>query len=428
MRSAHLGRQLPFRPAFLFLFLSHPFLNVIGQGDGFGEPADVLMSGQRSECFGGGLNGVYAYQGDTADGKRYYSHKTGSVYQSVGFPVAYLFFDKDPDNGKKPSCGAGAIGNNQWHISGNKPDTTAAQDLDGDNDCISFASLLSPDTSGSLAPPACAYWAVACSGENYGFELAFQPICEQTAPDWTYTYPAEWLTVNAGCGTGIARQRRAVEACPARGGCDCKNKRATLPIDSEEQEPCPADLRMSGVREDDCDLGPYSGVYAYQGITADGKRYYSHNTGTSPSVLYLYYDKDSDGGKDPGKCGGTEGNNLWLIDVIKPSLTEAQDLDSNNKCGAVGWTQPDTSGSLTPPESAVWVLGCSASGSTLELSFQPICEQTAPDWTYRYPAEWSVVNAGCGTGIGRQRTEVGFCSARGGCNCKNKRAPPGGSS
>ena len=37
-----------------------------------------------------------------------------------------------------------------------------------------------------------------------------------------------------------------------------------------------------------CNLGPFSGVYAYQGNTADGKRYYSHNTGANQAVVYVY--------------------------------------------------------------------------------------------------------------------------------------------
>ena len=39
-----------------------------------------------------------------------------------------------------------------------------------------------------------------------------------------------------------------------------------------------------------CNLGSFSGVYAYQGNTADGKRYCSHNTGANPAVVYLFCD------------------------------------------------------------------------------------------------------------------------------------------
>ena len=104
-------RQLPSHPAFLFLFLSSSFFwvkGVEGVGDGEGTPADVLMSGHLSSCYEGVFNGVWAYEGDTADGKRYYSHTAGR------YGVRYLYFDRDPDNGKDPLCRAGAEGNNKW--------------------------------------------------------------------------------------------------------------------------------------------------------------------------------------------------------------------------------------------------------------------------------------------------------------------------
>eukprot|EP00729_Bicosta_minor_P032714 gene32714-biopygen11612 len=195
--------------------------------------------------------------------------------------------------------------------------------------------------------------------------LSFQPICATTAPDWTYTYPAEWTDVNEGCGTGIARQRIAAEACPARGGCDCQNKRATLPIETEMQKACgegtPADVTMKG-QPSDCFGGELNGVYAYEGDTADGKRYYSHKTGSvyqsggAPPVVYLFFDRDDDNGKNPGVCGaGAEGNNEWHIDKQQPDTTAAQDLDGDSSCGSFAYSrQPDTSGSLTPPASAEW--------------------------------------------------------------------------
>lgn len=62
-------------------------------------------------------------------------------------------------------------------------------------------------------------------------------ICTTPALDWTYTYPAEWTTVNAGCGTGIARKRTEVESCPAHAVCDCANKR-TPQTETEVQQTC----------------------------------------------------------------------------------------------------------------------------------------------------------------------------------------------
>ena len=57
----------------------------------------------------------------------------------------------------------------------------------------------------------------------------------------------------------------------------------------------------------------------------------------------------------------------------------------------------------------------------MQLEFEFICDEVVPDWKYTYPAEWTVVNVGCGDGIGRQRTAVESCPARGGCNCTHKR-------
>ena len=420
----------------LFLSLSFCFF-ISGKGDGEGEPADVRMSGQPGNCYGGILNGVWAYEGDTADGKRFYSRDTGNNERYRG--VIHLYFDKDSDNGKSPGgCGEGAAYNNKWYIDEQKPSTTAANDLDGDGSCFTYLSSRLPDTSGSLAPPASAEWTLQCNGKWTGTTLFFQPICETPAPDWTYTFPDEWTTVLAGCGNGIARQRTAAESCPARGGCDCQNRRATLPTETEPQEPCqsssdgegdPADVWMGG-QPVGCNGGGLNGAWAYEGDTADGKRYYSRAVGSVYAsngfpVMYLYFDRDSDNGQNPAVCGtGAKGNNDWHIDNNKPSTTAAQDLDGDYGCvGFAASIQPDTSGSPTPPATTEWGVTCSGQVAFMTLSFDPIaCETPAPDWTYTYPDEWTVVNAGCGTGIARQRTEIESCPARGGCDdCQNQR-------
>ena len=63
--------------------------------------------------------------------------------------------------------------------------------------------------------------------------LIFEPVCgDAPAPTYTYTYPEEWTTLNTGCGTSIARRRTEIEACSARGGCDCSNQRA---VETEEE-------------------------------------------------------------------------------------------------------------------------------------------------------------------------------------------------
>ena len=70
-----------------------------------GPPADLVLRGDT--CGNSELNGVWTYQGTTADGKRYFKHLTWYLFSSIG-------------------CG-GAV--NKWHISVDKPSTSALQDL-----------------------------------------------------------------------------------------------------------------------------------------------------------------------------------------------------------------------------------------------------------------------------------------------------------
>ena len=236
----------------LCLWLSIEGANAAG---GEGKPADLTMNGQPSSCWGGDLNGVWAYQENTADGKGYYKHDIGEL-------VVHLFFDEDADGGGNPSVCNGL--ENAWLIDGDKPSTTALQDLDENGFCDQAGYIVNPDTSGSLTPPTTAWWKVSCRGKATAMKLSFQPVCAATA--YTYAYPQQWTAVNAGCGTGIAQQRTEVESCPARGGCDCVNKRDPR-TETEMQEKCattagkgkPADLTMSG-QPNSCYGGYLNGV------------------------------------------------------------------------------------------------------------------------------------------------------------------------
>lgn len=180
----------------------------------------------------------------------------------------------------------------------------------------------------------------------------------------------------------------------------------------------PADLRMSG-QADSCHGGALNGDWIYQGVTADGKRYYEKlDESTLYGVVYLFYDKDTDGGHEPLVC--TE-NHHWNIYKTKPSTILEQDLDGDKHCLVYAFKQ-DTSAALHPPNTSDWWVSCGgAQNIPMKLTFKPICHYT--NWEYTYPDEWVTVNQGCGDGIGRQRTEVESCRARGGCLCKNKRIP-----
>eukprot|EP00729_Bicosta_minor_P007604 gene7604-biopygen11036 len=182
----------------------------------------------------------------------------------------------------------------------------------------------------------------------------------------------------------------------------------------------PADLMLSGVPSN-CNGGLLNGPWDYQANTADGKRYYKKRDSERYGVWYIYYDRDVDGGGNPSRCGPSV--NQWIITPNAPSLTALQDLDGDGSCLSYGWTvNPDTSGSPTPFHNSEWGVYCPGPNPRVTLSLQPICT-SPPAYTYTYPEQWTPVTDGCGTGIARQRTEVESCSARGGCDCNNKRAP-----
>ena len=65
------------------------WLSIETANAGAGKPAELTISGMPSSCYGGPLNGVWAYQDDTRDGKGYYRRDGGP------YGVVYLFFDKD---------------------------------------------------------------------------------------------------------------------------------------------------------------------------------------------------------------------------------------------------------------------------------------------------------------------------------------------
>ena len=262
-----------------------------------GKP-DLMLRGHT--CYGGVFNGVWAYQENTADGKRYYSH-------TVQGATLYLFYDKDADGtnirfnkagfemdaiikaaeGNTLSAGGLNMGDvqailvandesdegtsgecrarlegilsrercknnvNQWNLSEKAPSTTALQDLDGDQSCYIGGRIANQDTSGSPTPPTSVQWVVGCESGATLMTLSLTPI----STDYTYTYPEQWTAFTAGCGTGVARQRVEVEACSARDGCDCSNKRAPE-TETVKKTACPSTTTATGVGSSRSPSGP----------------------------------------------------------------------------------------------------------------------------------------------------------------------------
>ena len=269
---------------------------LVGTG---GPPVDVRVSGVDSDCYDGWLNSVYAYQGNTADGKHYYAHDTKTVYGT-----AYLYYDKDCNG---PGNTADAALKGGWFIDRQMPSTTATSDLDHDGICDFYAHTLHAASATSRTPPTTTptAWRMFCDGKFVDMTLTITPLCT-TPLNYVYAYPSTFAAVDAGCGDGVARQRTEVESCNAPDGCGCEaNSRREVETETEYQVACcgnggPADVRVSGV-DIDCYNGWLNGDYAYQGNTADGKHYYAYDTKTSVGVAYLYYDKDPDGPRST-KC------------------------------------------------------------------------------------------------------------------------------
>ena len=160
----------------------------------------------------------------------------------------------------------------------------------------------------------------------------------------------------------------------------------------------PASLMISG-HSHSCYSGMYNGEYTYEGTTADGKNYYSHDTQTSwAGVLYLFFDKNCDG--DTTKYL----KNRWIIDDSKPSTTAPHDMDGDGECvyGAE-MTNAASTTSRTPPTSAGWKVYCGNRWTPFTLTLTPICT-SAPDYVYTMPFAWTTVRNGCGTRVARQRT------------------------
>ena len=109
--------------------------------------------------------------------------------------------------------------------------------------------------------------------------------------------------------------------------------------------------------------------------------------------------------------------NHWIIDRVKPSITAS----GNSSCNGLAHSPSDISGSLSPPESARWIVGNCKGGNDgptgMPLSLQPMCS-AAPNFTYTYPDEWTDIKTEC-----RQRTEVEACHASHGCPCAHRRKP-----
>ena len=97
------------------------------------------------------LDGQWAAAGWTAGGVPYYSHVNNSHTEDVA-----IYWDPDCDGS------TGSSGTARWIIDDSIPSTTAASDLDGDQDCLYLARINSLDSS--TPPRGTTTWQVFCTG------------------------------------------------------------------------------------------------------------------------------------------------------------------------------------------------------------------------------------------------------------------------
>lgn len=90
------------------------------------------------------LNADFTKQGVTADNRSY--------YKSTIFGAYYLYYDKD--------CSGDGKHLPLWIFDNDKPNTSAASDLDGDGDCL----FIGYTDSSTVLPPKSAVWTLNCDG------------------------------------------------------------------------------------------------------------------------------------------------------------------------------------------------------------------------------------------------------------------------
>ena len=307
------------------------------------QPADVRVSKVSGEtCNGDALNGDYAYKGNTADGKYYYAYDTKTSYG-----IVYLFYDKDSDGPGNTYCDSLK---ERWFID-STPSTDATSDLDGDGGCAYLAHTLNTTSTTSLTPPTSAAWKVACKGEWVDTTFTITLINPPCAADGGANFDQD-------------------------GYCLCPDGTLSCSGDCKEHNHI-ADVRVSGFTL--CGSGIMNGDYAYQGNTADGKRYYAYDTQSiNVGVLYLYYDKDSDGPENT-MCDPLK--ERWFIDYNKPSTTATSDLDGDEFCAiAATNTAVVSTSSLTPPTTTTtWRMTCGKTFVDGTLTITPISSPHSDD-------------------------------------------------
>ena len=134
-------------------------------------PADLTLSGTNTSCYGGSLNGIWAYQGETKDGKYYFSRNTQRGQR-------YLFYDKDTDGADSTVCGY----SRRWFIDANEPSTTAISDLDGDGGCGFTAYTTNAASTSTFFPPPSAAWKISCDSEWIDMAVTSFAITRQPLP------------------------------------------------------------------------------------------------------------------------------------------------------------------------------------------------------------------------------------------------------
>ena len=164
------------------------------------------------------MNGVYAFQDTTKDGKEYYRKKTA--------PTLYIFYDAAGNychdlyrNNIKLKC---AHNSKTWIIGPdfNAPGQTPSTAFDA---YIRVPQNQQGDPAPALNRPT--LWTVHCdtaddetvgSGsalKTMSLTLQYQPNgCDKEPRPYQYTYPSAWTMVNGnGCGNDVAQQRTEIE-------------------------------------------------------------------------------------------------------------------------------------------------------------------------------------------------------------------------
>ena len=313
---------------------------------------DVIVSGGCNSATGSTAALTYAMQGTTASGAPY--------YKAPGNGVSWwLYWDPDCSASGKTA---------EWVIGTDAPSTTAASDLDGDGDCISYAYIKS--TASSSPPQGLATWGAWCSSAWTTADVTVQqlapppstpsspsPPLPPSPPLSSSPPPPQLPPPRFTCGLGTEGSTTSDE-CEIVCASTPPPGLSPPPPSPPSPLPSPPMIIVSG----GCNSATGSTAaltYAMQGTTASGAPYYK-----ADGVNYwLYWDPDCSG------AGG--GTTRWIFDSNAPSTTAASDLDGDRRCNYLARIDSDDSSS--PPQGlATWRAWCSSAWTDTDVTIQQL--------------------------------------------------------